>query len=122
VADGDLYPQPGSTYSRGVMGLFREIEHLFDALVVPGIPPGAEEVSDRVKIQHLLKRQGDFKSHYVQKRKIKDWIAMGHWVSLPVFVIRHPLPEIESEEAETVSSASAMSTHGQQKYRKSINL
>jgi hypothetical protein len=61
----------------------------------------------------MLKRQRDFKPHYIEKREVEDRIASGHWVSLPGFFVRHPLPGIESEEVETVSLGSAMSTRGQ---------
>jgi hypothetical protein len=101
VPDGDFDSQPCRADRRGMVSLLRAIEDLFDAFVVPGISPGAEEVSDGVQIQQMLKRQSDFKSHYVEKRKVKNWIATGHWVSLPVFFIRHPLPEIESQELKT---------------------
>jgi hypothetical protein len=85
VSDGDFDSQPRRAYRRGMVSLLREIEDLFDALVVPWISPGAEEVSNGVEIHHLLKGESDFKSHHIQKRKVEDRIAIGHWASLPVF-------------------------------------
>jgi hypothetical protein len=67
VADSNLNAQPRRARGGGVMGLFRGVENLFNASVIPRISPGREKVSDSVNAQNLPKRQCDLVSHHVKQ-------------------------------------------------------
>src|SRR5829696_9243268 len=56
-------------------GLLGRLEALLDGFLTLGVTPGAEEITDGVDLQHMLKRQGDVVSHHFVERQTQNWIA-----------------------------------------------